>query len=63
MQWLADISGHLTPQTLKAELTKFERNGCEVLLYHLKPAFVSQLKSQLRSLPVQVLELGDAFEF
>lgn len=63
LQSLADISGHLTPQTLKSELTKFDRNGCEVLLYHLKPAFVTQLKAELKDLPVQVLELGDAFEF
>ncbi len=63
MQWLADISGHLTPQTLAGELGKFQRNGCAVLLYHLKPAFVTQLKAELKSLPVQVLELGDAFEF
>jgi cAMP phosphodiesterase len=63
MQWLADISGHLTPQTLQSELGKFERNGCAVLLYHLKPAFVTQLKAELKTMPVQVLELGDAFEF
>lgn len=63
LQGLADISGHLTPQTLEQELKKFDRNGCAVLLYHLKPAFVSQLKDELKPLPVQVLELGDAFEF
>jgi hypothetical protein len=63
LQSLADISGHLTPHTLMSEPTKFERNGCEVLLYHLKPAFVTQLKDELKGLPVQVLELGDAFEF
>jgi cAMP phosphodiesterase len=63
LQQLADISGHLTPQTLKTELTKFERNGAEVLLYHLKPAFVPQLKRELAGLPVEVLELGDSFEF
>lgn len=63
LQGLADISGHLTPQTLETELQKFNRNGCAVLLYHLKPAFLSQLKAELKPLPVQVLELGDAFEF
>lgn len=63
MQKLADVSGHLTPATLAAELTKFERNGTEVLLYHLKPAFVAQLKKELVGLPVEVLELGDRFEF
>ena len=63
LQQLADISGHLTPQTLASELTKFDRNGAEVFLYHLKPAFVPQLKKELANLPVEVLELGDTFEF
>jgi cAMP phosphodiesterase len=63
LQQLADISGHLTPQTLESELTKFKRNGAEVLLYHLKPAFVGQLKKEVAKLPVEVLELNDVFEF
>ena len=62
LQQLADISGHLTPKTLETELAKFDRNGCEVLLYHLKPAFVSQLKHEVKHLPVHVLELGDTFD-
>ncbi len=33
------------------------------LLYHLKPAFVAQLKEEVAHLPVRVLELGDLFEF
>jgi ribonuclease BN (tRNA processing enzyme) len=63
MQALADVSGHLTPHTLATELTKFRRNGAEVLLYHLKPAYVAELKRELKKLPVEVLELGDTFEF
>jgi ribonuclease BN (tRNA processing enzyme) len=63
LQQLADISGHLTPQTLKGELAKFNRNGASVFLYHLKPAFVPQLKKELAGMPVEVLELGDTFEF
>ena len=63
LQQLADISGHLTPHTLQGELGKFERNGAAVLLYHLKPAFVPQLKKELAGMPVEVLELGDTFEF
>ena len=62
LQRLADISGHLTPQTVKAELAKFRRNGAHVLLYHLKPAFVPQLKQELAGLPVEILELGDTFD-
>jgi len=61
-QKLADISGHLTPRTLKTELSKFERNGASILLYHLKPAFLQQLTEQLRGLPAEVLKLGDTFE-
>lgn len=66
LQGLADISGHLTPNTVKSELSKFTgRNGAQVMLYHLKPAFVPQLKKELRNLAVdaRVLELGQVFEF
>ena len=62
LQDLADISGHLTPRTLRGELRKFRRDGADVLLYHLKPAFVAELKRQVAGLPVKVLELGQTFE-
>jgi cAMP phosphodiesterase len=62
LQQLADISGHLTPHTLEGELAKLDRNGAQVLLYHLKPAFVTQLKAEVKHLPVRVLELEDVFE-
>lgn len=63
LQSLADISGHFTPQTLERELEKFDRRGAEVVLYHLKPAFVSQLKKEVKHLPVHVAELGEEFDF
>ncbi len=63
LQSLADISGHFTPQTLEKELAKFDRRGAEVVLYHLKPAFVQQIKKEVRRLPVHVSELGEEFEF
>jgi len=62
LQELADISGHFTPQTMLAELDKFDRRQCEVLLYHLKPAFVDQLKAEVKGMPVRVLELDDVFD-
>src|SRR5262249_2084883 len=62
LQKLADISGHLTPRTLRTELSKFQGNGACVLLYHLKPAFLERLTEELRGLPVEVLKLGDTFE-
>jgi cAMP phosphodiesterase len=63
LQALADISGHFTPQTIEKELEKFDRRGAEVVAYHLKPAFVTQLKKELRSLPIHVAELGEEFDF
>ena len=51
---------------MRSELSKFhKRNGAAVMLYHLKPAFVPQLKKELKSLDVgaQVLELDQIFEF
>jgi len=62
LQKLADVSGHLTPRTLRRELAKFQRNGASILLYHLKPAFLPQLVEELKALPVEVLRLGDAFD-
>jgi ribonuclease BN (tRNA processing enzyme) len=66
LQGLADVSGHLTPQTLAGELAKLDRNGVPVLLYHLKPAHVAELKRELAKLAlpnVRVLKRGDAFTF
>jgi cAMP phosphodiesterase len=66
LQPLADLSGHLTPRTLAGELAKVERNGFPVLLYHLKPAYLGELKAELAALGlsnVRVLEMGDEFTF
>ena len=63
LQALADISGHFTPQTMLAELEKFDRRDCEVLLYHLKPAFVDVLKREVKHMPVHVCEEGESFTF
>jgi ribonuclease BN (tRNA processing enzyme) len=66
MQRLADVSGHLTPNTLAGELGKVNRNGYPVYLYHLKPAYDAELRRDLRRLGlenVRVLEMGDEFVF
>jgi cAMP phosphodiesterase len=62
LQGLADMSGHLTPNTLATELGKLHRNGCPVYLYHLKPAHAAELKRDLAALKlanVRVLAMGD----
>jgi cAMP phosphodiesterase len=65
LQSLADISGHLTPATLKLELEKLhKREGARLFFYHLKPAFVGQVKRELRDLGIagRVLKSGDELE-
>jgi ribonuclease BN (tRNA processing enzyme) len=66
MQKLADVSGHLTPNTLAGELAKVRRNGCPVYLYHLKPAYAAELKRDLAALGlegVRALAQGEEFVF
>jgi ribonuclease BN (tRNA processing enzyme) len=66
LQDLATRSGHLTPSTLASELAKVKRNGFPVLLYHLKPAHLSELIRELTPLRrqgVRVLATGDEFDF
>jgi cAMP phosphodiesterase len=66
LQELADVSGHLTPRTLVAELGKLERNGFPVLLYHLKPAHARELRRELARLAlprVRVLQRGEELTF
>jgi ribonuclease BN (tRNA processing enzyme) len=66
MQGVADVSLHLTPRTLAAELAKLKRD-VPVYLYHLKPAYVDELRAELAetSFPHAVEELrqGDVYKF
>ncbi len=58
LQNVADVSLHLTPQTLAVELGKLERN-VKIYLYHFKPPYVDELRREVAatSLPVEVEEL------
>jgi ribonuclease BN (tRNA processing enzyme) len=58
MQDVADVSLHLTPKTLSAELEKLERD-VPVYLYHFKPPYIEELREELAAaeLPVPVEEL------
>jgi ribonuclease BN (tRNA processing enzyme) len=66
LQWLADLSGHLTPQSLVTELDKLDRRGAEIYLYHLKPAFLAELKAEVKALKrdyLHVCELDESYTF
>ncbi|MGZ6029698.1 MAG: MBL fold metallo-hydrolase, partial [Myxococcaceae bacterium] len=66
MQAVADVSLHLTPTTLAAELAKLTRD-VPVYLYHLKPAYVDELRAELASTKfphhVEELRQGDTYTF
>ena len=46
LQNVADVSLHLTPETLSAELNKLSGSQ-RVLLYHFKPPYVVELREQI----------------
>jgi ribonuclease BN (tRNA processing enzyme) len=58
LQEVADVSLHLSPATLARELAKLDRDVA-VYLYHFKPPYVEELRSEIARtpLPCPVLEL------
>ena len=65
LQQVADLSLHLTPQTLEAELRKLERR-VPILLHHLKPPCVARIHEEVRLLrnpDLQFLEQGKVYDF
>ena len=64
LQWLADVSGHLTPTTVMSELAKLDRRGAKVYLYHLKPAVIDEVKAEVKALKqdyLHVCELDEVY--
>jgi ribonuclease BN (tRNA processing enzyme) len=44
---LAQVSGHLTPATARAEIQKLNRPGLHTYLFHLKPQYLREIISDL----------------
>jgi len=66
LQWLADLSGHYTPQSLTKDLKKLDRRGARIYLYHLKPAYMTELRAEVAALKqdhLQICELDDVYTF
>ena len=62
---LAAISHHLTPATLKAELSKFDRRNCPIYLINLKPMYCRQIAVEVAELGISdlsILEVGKVYE-
>jgi ribonuclease BN (tRNA processing enzyme) len=63
---LADVSGHLTPEALGAELRKLRHEDIDILAMHLKPSFRRQLVEELEALKVPrlvAMEPGREYEW
>ncbi|HEY2029009.1 MAG TPA: 3',5'-cyclic-nucleotide phosphodiesterase [Myxococcales bacterium] len=61
-QWLADVSGHLTPKTMMAELAKLDRRGAKIYLYHLKPSVIDEIKAEVAALELDYLHVCELDE-
>ncbi len=64
LQPIADVSGHLTPQTLARQLEKLERK-VPVLLHHLKPPCIAKIHAEVRALgnpDLGFVEQGKVYE-
>ncbi len=65
LQQVADVSLHLTPRTLEAELRKLHKR-VPVLLHHLKPPCVQRIREEVEALKnpdLEFLEQGKEYSF
>lgn len=60
MRKLADVSGHLTPEGLAAELAKLTHKDLDVLAVHLKPTYRAALVEELKALGIPRLRVMEA---
>jgi len=63
---LAEVSGHLTPEGLAAELRKLSHHQFDALAVHLKPSYRETLVKELDALNIRhlsAMEAGRAYEW
>lgn len=66
LQDLAELSHHLTPKTLAAEMEKFELPDCPVFIINVKPNYREQVIAQLLELKlerVSIMEVGRIYDW
>ena len=66
MRKLADVSGHLTPEGLAAEVAKMTHKDLDILAVHLKPTYRPALVEELAALGIprlRVMEANRAYEW
>ncbi|MBW2039386.1 MAG: 3',5'-cyclic-nucleotide phosphodiesterase [Deltaproteobacteria bacterium] len=50
LQELANLSGHLTPQTMAKELEKLKEKDYPVFVFHMKPQYLETIKEEISAL-------------
>lgn len=63
---LAEISHHLTPGRLDAELRKLDRSDCQIFIANIKPVFRDRTVTELEALGIgrlNILEVGREYEW
>jgi len=63
---VAESSGHMTPRTVKRELKKLRRKDIPILLFHMKPQYLSVLRKEVQSLghgKISFLQQGERYRF
>ncbi len=62
LQNIADVSGHLTPQTVASELKKIKNlDRIKVFLHHMKPIYLKEIAKDVKALKIKnvsILEAG-----
>ena len=63
---LADMSRHLTPNTLAAELKKFQKPDCSIFIVNIKPSYRAKVLSQIAEIGltnVEAMEIGRTYNW
>ncbi|RZA09903.1 MAG: 3',5'-cyclic-nucleotide phosphodiesterase [Proteobacteria bacterium] len=58
-QKVANAAGHLTPQMFQLEMQKLKK-AVPLLIYHLKPEYIKELKLEIKALEIPKLKLLEA---
>lgn len=66
LQDLANLSGHLTPQTMARELKKLKEKDCPVFVFHMKPQYLKIIEEEISALHderISLLTQGQEIDF
>jgi cAMP phosphodiesterase len=56
LEHVAEVAGHFAPAMFKTELAKLKKS-VPLLIYHLKPEYLSELKREIKALKIPKLKL------